>query len=121
MVKFFVLRGQVPAQKNGKSIVVNKRTGKPFIVSNEKVRAWKLMTAYDIPVAARVEGEVEISLKFWNKDARKRDLDNMMTSVLDLLKNNGVIEDDNCFIVKKLSGEFMGVDKENPRVEVEIK
>ena len=117
----FTLGGQVPAQKNSKTVAYNRATGKPFIMSNDNVRVWKVATAYDIPAGSVIHGSVEVEITLWNKDARKRDIDNMATSILDLLKNNGVIDDDNCFIVKKLIVIFGGVDREQPRAEINIK
>ena len=43
----------------------------------------------------------------------------MQTSVFDVLKG-AIIEDDNCFVLRKISAEFVGVDKLNPRVEIDI-
>lgn len=113
--------GQVPAQKNSKQIAYNPRTRKPFIMTNSRVKEWQMSASVDLLKASFVAGPVEINMKFWNIDARKRDVDNMIISILDLLKNNGVIEDDNCFIVRKVSGEFAGVDKANPRAEICVK
>jgi hypothetical protein len=39
---------------------------------------------------------------------------------MDLLVDGGVLEDDSWFVVPNLALEFGGVDKLNPRVEVEI-
>lgn len=115
-----ILQGQVPAQKNNKRVVYNRRTGKPFIISDAKVKNWQAKGFVQLKSVSPVVGAVEIEMVFYNKDKRKRDIDNMLTSVLDLLKNSGIIEDDNCFIVQKLSARFGGVDKINPRAEVSI-
>ena len=40
---------------------------------------------------------------------------------MDLLVDAGVLPDDNWFVVDTALLKFGGVDKENPRVEVEIK
>lgn len=117
----FYIGGQVVSQKNSKQIAYNKRTGKAFIMSSKRVQDWKKSSEkylYNIP---RIDGPVEITMTFFNQDRRKRDIDNLQTSVLDLLKNNLIIEDDNCFIVQKISSIFGGIDKTNPRVEVLIK
>lgn len=114
------LHGQVPAQKNSKQIAYNPKTKKPFIMTSSRVKDWQMSAAVDLLGIEYVDGPVEIGIKFWNVDARKRDIDNMITSILDLLKNNKIIEDDNCFVIKKISGEFMGIDKNNPRAEIYI-
>ena len=50
----------------------------------------------------------------------KGDLSNKAESIMDLLVDNGVIEDDNWFEVPALASTFGGVDKANPRAEVVI-
>lgn len=117
-----ILYGQVPSQKNGKMIAINKHTNRPFVASNKNVREWKQNVALQLTQGKYecIKGQVKISIIFYNKDQRKRDLDNMTTSVLDTLKNSNIIEDDNCFIVNEVHSYFGGVEKYNPRAEVII-
>lgn len=119
-MKFFI-KTNIPSQKNSKMIAFNKSTNRPFIMSNPKVKEWQVETAKSLIGLPNIFGPVEISMKFVHKDRRKKDIDNEQTSILDLLKNNGIIEDDNCFIVRKLNAEFVGIDKDNYGVEIEIK
>lgn len=120
MVLKIILYGQVISQKNSKMIAINKHTNKPFVASNKNVREWKQNVALQLSKFEHVSGQVRIGIKFYNKDQRKRDLDNMTTSVLDALKNSNIIEDDNCFIVTELHSYFGGIDKNNPRAEILI-
>ena len=57
---------------------------------------------------------------FYNKDNVRHDLDNMASSILDLLVDVGYLEDDCCGIVNRLIISFGGLDRKNPRVEVTI-
>ena len=57
---------------------------------------------------------------FYNKDNVRHDLDNMASSILDLLVDTGYLEDDCCRIVDRLIINFGGLDRKNPRVEVTI-
>ena len=76
----------------------------------------------------RYKGAVEIEMWFYVKDRTRRDLDNMEASVLDVLsaprRNKkygvGVIADDDIFTVRGKHAYFGGIDRANPRVEVEI-
>lgn len=52
-------------------------------------------------------------------DHRRCDLTNKAESVMDLLVDNGFIEDDCWQITGLIELSCGGVDKENPRVEIE--
>ena len=68
----------------------------------------------------KVTEPCDVSIKYWLPDRRRRDLSNMTESVMDLLVDRGVLTDDSCNVVIKLTQRAMGRDKENPRTEVEI-
>lgn len=110
----------IPSQKNSKRIAVNSRTGKRFVMTDKRVKDWREEAKGYLP-DKHFNGSVEIAFKFWHKDKRRHDLDNEMTSLFDLFVLNGLIDDDSCFVIKKVSAEFMGVDKNKYGVEVEIK
>lgn len=57
---------------------------------------------------------------FFVKDNRRRDLDNMLTTVQDALVRAGILEDDSWkrLRVGMLDAE---IDKNNPRAEITIK
>lgn len=61
----------------------------------------------------------DIDLKFYFKDKRRRDLNNYEKFIFDFLTTGGFIQDDNYEVIRlqTMSGY---VDKENPRVEIEI-
>lgn len=122
IVEFF-LKSQVPAQKNQKVMAINRRTGKPFPMTSKSVAKWKsdANDLLDLLEIKGIAGPVEISLNFVHKDKRKRDIDNEVSTVLDLLKNRKIIEDDNCFVLRKIVAQFDGVSKENPGVYITIK
>lgn len=60
-----------------------------------------------------------ISVTFIHGDKRRKDSDNALSSILDMLKDNGTIEDDCWEYVRHLEtwNEF---DKGNPRCVIEI-
>lgn len=122
MKQTFYLKGQVPAQKNTKQVAYNRRTGRPFIMTSKSTKDWQLMAANQLRVLniKPFEGEVSIECVFFHKDKRKRDIDNELASIMDLLKNNGIIEDDNCFVVREIKLSFGGIDKDNPGAKIAI-
>jgi hypothetical protein len=51
---------------------------------------------------------------------RSADLTNKAEGVMDFLVEKGYLEDDNYFVVPKVVLSFGGIDKKNPRAEIEI-
>lgn len=90
-------------------------------MSSKSVKDWQADIARQLSVVEKVPGTVEIEIGIINKDRRKRDLDNQLASIMDALKNNNIIEDDNCYVVKKETIYFIGVDVENPGAKISVK
>lgn len=70
----------------------------------------------------RFDGAVELAFR-WYEPNKKRDLDNICFAkkfILDALVSNGIIVADGWKGVKGFTDNFF-VDKENPRIEVDIK
>lgn len=114
------LNGQVPSQKNSKQIAYNQRTHRPFIMTSPRVKAWQKDAMLQLATVPPIKGAVAIHIVFTHKDKRKRDIDNEQTSIMDILKNMSIIEDDNCFIVRKAVSEFAGVDPKNAGADITI-
>lgn len=121
--------GVIHPKKNNKRIITNPRTGKPMLISNAKARdqedamAWSFKTQAPqawLRYAVHPETRVEITIHIWEKDHRRRDLDNQATAILDALVLSRVIPDDSSQIVQKLTVEYMGVCKAQPRAEIQI-
>lgn len=118
-MKVITLLGQVPAQKNEKRIAINTRTGKPFPMTSPAVKAWQEEVGWQLKNAPKFPGRVEIAFNFYCKDNRRRDLDNMISSVQDSLVRAGVIKDDS-WQVLTIVGATGAYDKDRPRVEIFI-
>lgn len=110
----------IPSQKNSKRIAINKRNNRPFVMSDQRIKDWRNQASVFLP-NENVKGRVEIEFNFTHKDKRRHDLDNEVSSLLDLFVLNGLLEDDSCFIVNKITANFVGVDKENYGVQIKIK
>jgi len=89
----FQLPFDTPSKKNSR--VTDRRTGRTF--PNKKFTDWHkaavtwLRTHYK---CEKIEGPVEIRLKFVHKDKRRKDSDNGTSSIFDLLVDVGVLPDD---------------------------
>lgn len=113
--------GQVPAQKNDKRIAINRRTMKPFPMTSTNVKEWQELAAWHLKtVSYKHEGKAYITYKFFVKDNRRRDSDNMVCTVNDALVKAGIIEEDSW---QKLAcdGYDAELDIVNPRVEITIR
>lgn len=66
--------------------------------------------------------KAKISIKIFFKTNRNRDYDNYpCKEVIDAIKNNGLIIDDNYDVIGKVDVDITGIDKKNPRTIIEIK
>ena len=68
----------------------------------------------------QAEGKVILSCEFYHKDLRKRDLDNELSTIQDVLVKAGLLLSDDCFTVEETHAIFGGIDKNNPRVIIII-
>ena len=98
------------------------RGGKIISIPSKAYAKWHTDAEYQLfNEKTRIEGVLEIDLKFWVQNNRPADLDNKSQSVLDLLKDCEIIEDDCWQVTRKISAECLGIDRENPRVEINIR
>lgn len=116
------LTGRVPSKKNSKQII--SRGGRMFLIPSSEHERWHLektrdLRAYIISIKNPIEN-AKIKLEFYPPDRRKADLTNKAESIMDLLVDNRILKDDNWFICGDINLKFGGVDKINPRVEIEI-
>ena len=72
----------------------------------------------------RLNGQVRIDYEYYAPDKRKRDLMNVISVIdkffQDAMVESGCIEADDVSIVIEVNSKFMGIDRENPRLEVTI-
>lgn len=75
----------------------NKNTGKPSVLLSERGRKYKETGSLRLMqqgVRRGVTARVEILIEAYPPDKRKRDLDNILKPLLDVLQDYGVFEDD---------------------------
>ena len=119
MIKF-QLKGNTPSKKNSKNITYAK--GRMMVIPSKKHKDWHeeqmwVMKSLRIPLQTK---PVMIAMTFFADSKRRGDLDNKASSVLDLLKDGGVIEDDDWFHVPKVVLDFGGVCPQSPHCEIEL-
>lgn len=117
-----VIEGNVPSQKNGKEIAFNRATGKRFVRSNERVKAWQETAVQSLKNQFKgllvTDYPIALSLVFYFDNKRRHDLDNAASGVMDALAKAGVITDDSVEYVSCLTLQYGGIEKDSPRVEI---
>lgn len=110
---------ETPSKKNSR--VVDRRTGRTF--PGKVYREWKtkaslwLKTHYELKGLG--DGPFSLRLAFTHGDYIRRDIDNGVSSILDLFVDLGILPDDNWKVVKSIqvTNEY---EKGNPSVQVAI-
>jgi hypothetical protein len=121
--------GQVTAKKNNKVISINQHTGRPFVRMSDraKVQEKEMVGVFDADFAMQGllhedfdNARIEVIVEVWNKDKRKHDLDNQVSTILDALVKARVIPDDSQDTVVKITAIYKGLDKDDPRAEITV-
>jgi Holliday junction resolvase RusA-like endonuclease len=109
---------ETPSKKNSR--VVDRRTGRTF--PNKRFTEWhKAAALYVSQQNAHPldEGPFALYLEFTHGDRVRRDSDNGVSSILDLLVDCGILPDDNWMVVQKINVSNL-YDKGNPGVNISI-
>lgn len=119
---FFTILGRTPSKKNSRrAIYVGGRT---IMVPSKDYESWHKDASKQLKCQKRPKEPIEkaeIVITFYAQNKVGADLTNKAESVMDLLVDNRILVDDNWFIVGDVHLKFGGVDRTNPRAEVEIK
>jgi Holliday junction resolvase RusA-like endonuclease len=110
--------GHVPSKKNSKRIVCQGKF--PRVLNSKHYEAWHEQAGWQIKSMQPVKDFAQICIKIYAPDKRKADLTNKAESIMDLLVDMGKIEDDNWWVCGDVRLIFGGIDKKNPRAEIEI-
>lgn len=109
------------SKKNSQEIVFNKKTGHRMVIQNKRYTEFEKECKKYLPILdAPIDYPINLQCKFYVNDARKRDIANFIEAIQDILTKYGIFKDDDYTIVSSLDGCSMQVDREMPRVEIEI-
>ena len=114
--------GRIPSKKN--STLTFARGGRVIHIPSNDYRKWhkdatRQLSEIKLPTNIPLE-KANITMTLFAPDNRAGDLTNKAESLMDLLVDCGYLQDDNWFICNDVHLLFGGVDKENPRAEIEI-
>lgn len=115
-------------EKKNKTVLVsmNKYRNYPYFTQNRLKRDYHSLISFSLLEGKYepLKGGYEIRYKLYYKNSNC-DMANVISMIdkflNDALKENKIITDDNVKIYKKITGEVAGQDKQNPRVEIEIR
>ena len=108
-------------KKNSQQIVVNKGTGRPFVMPSKQYKDYEGAALWYIPRVPRpIACPVNVRCLFYMQTARKCDLTNLLEAVDDILVRAGLLADDNYTIIAGHDGSRVEIDRTNPRTEIFI-
>jgi len=108
-------------KKNSQRILLNRRTGRPFIAPSEKYEKYFQEAGWYIKIPQKpIDYPVNVKCLFYMPTRRIVDLVNLQEAILDILKDYKVLSDDNSRIVVSMDGSRVLYDKDNPRTEIVI-
>ena len=119
MIKFTIPLGPI-SKKNSQQILINKATGRPFIMPSKKYKEYEQEALWFIPKNIFINYPVNVKCLFYMPTKRKCDLTNLLEAVDDIMVKAGLLSDDNYTVIESHDGSRVFYDKDNPRTEVYI-
>ena len=117
----FTLRLPPISKKNSQQIMVNRATGRPFIMPSKQYKTYERDSLWFIPKLTKpIDYAVNIKCLFYMQTKRKVDLTNLLEAIDDIMVKSGLLADDNFTIIQSHDGSRVLYDKQNPRTEVYI-
>lgn len=102
------LHSETPAKKNSRITLPDGRT-----IPSKKYRQWhggakseielQMMCKRGEQLKTPIDYPICITISFTHGDLKRRDSDNGVSSILDLLQDSGILSDDNWQIVREIS------------------
>lgn len=109
------------SKKNSQQILINRATGKPFVMPSKQYKQYENAAMWFMPRLKKpIDCPVNVMCVFFMPTKRKCDLTNMLEAIDDIMVKAGVLEDDNYTIIVSHDGSRIFYDKDNPRTEVYI-
>lgn len=114
-----IIKGVPRTKKNHQQVVM--RGKRPIIIQGEAYRQYEELALWQLPHPREpIRGPCNVKCVYYMPNRRRVDLLNLLAATMDILVKGRVLEDDNSAIVVSHDGSRVRVDRENPRVEVEI-
>ena len=111
-----------PITKKNSQIPIITKTGKRFIIQSKQYRAYEKDCLKQLMYLYRgitITGQISTKMLYYMPTKARPDLLNLEQATADILQKAGVIENDKN-IYSFDGSRIAGVDKANPRCEIEI-
>ena len=122
MTYYYMIPGAPITKKNHQQIMVNRKTGRPFVGQSKGYRDYESTASYFLqPKPPRpIDYPVAVKCIYYMPTRRRVDMTNLMASTHDILTAYRILADDNRDVVASVDGSRVLYDKQNPRVEIYI-
>lgn len=109
-------------KKNSQRILVNRKTGMPFIAPSSAYKRYEEQAIYFLTPKPKtpLAGRYRVVTVFYMPARRRVDLTNLLEAAHDTLVAAKILADDNNTIIASVDGSRVLYDKENPRTEIII-
>ena len=108
-------------KKNNQQILINGKTGKPFVAQNAKYKIYEQDAGWFLKkIPEPISEPVNVKCIFYRDSRRRVDLTNLLEAIDDILVHYKILKDDNFEIIVSHDGSRVLVDSERPRTEIEI-
>ena len=108
-------------KKNSQQIVINKKTGRPFVMQSSKYKEYEKNAGWFLKKLPKPINEpVNVKCVFYRETRIRCDLSNLLEAAMDILVEYGILSDDNFNIITGFDGSRVYIDKANPRTEITI-
>lgn len=108
-------------KKNNQQVLYNSKTKKPFISQNNAYKRYERDAGWFVKWnKPPIKEAVNVKCVFYRDSERRVDLTNLLEAIDDVLVKYKVLADDNFKIIAGHDGSRVYVDREKPRIEIEI-
>jgi Holliday junction resolvase RusA-like endonuclease len=108
-------------KKNSQQIMINRKTGKPFIMQDSKYKEYEKNAGWFLKkISEPISVPVNVKCVFYREKRIMCDLTNLLEAIDDILVSYGVLSDDNFTVIVSHDGSRVYIDKANPRTEITI-
>lgn len=121
MISLTIL-GKPITKKNSMRIVTNRKTGRTFPIPSKQFVEYQTLFLSQVKGKQQpIDKPVNVQAVYYMPTRHRVDITNLLSATHDLLVDANILADDDSKIVRSVDGSTVLYDKENPRVEIEIR